>query len=61
MFLPPKCLHSDDESKLPVNSNESERLEVETFNGKLHNEAFEAKKAFIQLGSWLHERCLESV
>lgn len=38
MLLPPKCIHPADESNLPVKATESELLEVDTFDGKLHIE-----------------------
>jgi len=38
MLLPPKRIHPPDESKLPIKVSESDLLEVDTFDGKLHIE-----------------------
>lgn len=38
MLLPPKCLHPEGESNFPAKIEESELLEVDTFDGKLHIE-----------------------
>ena len=38
MLYLPKCVHPRDEANLPVITEESGLLEVDTFDGKLHME-----------------------
>ena len=38
MLLPPKSLHPEGDSNLPAKIEETELLEIDTFDGKLHVE-----------------------